>query len=139
MQKSHWRLWLFFLPRYVNLAELCYNNCKVSMGTFKYFCLEFFLTIDQWKVFKKNKLVFGPTFWYLIPHFLPPCTLVLVLRGTSCLDHRTILSDGRLLFISIIVKILIINSLYFSKKIKKTKFSFFPRVGDQRLRENKKL
>ena len=38
----------------------------VLVGTFT---LNYFLAVDLWKVFKKIKLVFGPIFWYLVPHF----------------------------------------------------------------------
>ena len=36
--------------------EFCYNDCKVPMGSFMYFCLKKFLVVDQWKVFTKTKL-----------------------------------------------------------------------------------
>ena len=40
----------------------------VLSGTF---AINFFLVVDQWKVFIKIKikLVFGPIFYYLDPHF----------------------------------------------------------------------
>ena len=41
---------------YGKFEEFCYNDCKVPIGTFRYFCLEIFFSRDQWKVFTKNKL-----------------------------------------------------------------------------------
>ena len=86
-----------------------WEDNKVPMGTFRYFYLEFLLAVDLWKIFIKNKsnqysvLLFGT--W---SHILEVSrTLPQVLLGTSYLHHRRILSDGRLLFFSIIVKFLI--------------------------------
>ena len=42
---------------------------KYQLDTFRYFYLEFFLAIDQCKVFAKIKLVFRQLFWYLVPYF----------------------------------------------------------------------
>ena len=67
---------------------------KYQLSIFRYFCLEFFfLFVDQWKVFTKIKLVFRPTFWYMVPYF---CTTKYFSLDTSYLNHCTILLDGRL-------------------------------------------
>ena len=47
-------------------------------------------------------------FLYLVPYFFTTRYFSLVFSGTFYLDHRTIQSDGWLLFFSIIVKILFI-------------------------------
>ena len=73
------------------------------------FTLNFFLAIDLWKVFIKVKLnQYSVTLFGTWSHILEVSgTLSQVLRGTFYLRHRMILSDGRLLFFSIIVKFLL--------------------------------
>ena len=64
---------------------------------------------DRWsmKVFTKTKLVFSSNLFGNWSHILVLLgILVYILSGTFYLDRRTILLDGRLLFFSIIVKIL---------------------------------
>ena len=92
----------------VNLKSFVTMIVKYQWVLSSTFCFEIFSSRDQWKVFTKNKLneylisLFGT--WSHI--FVPPDTLVSVLLGTFYLDHHTILSTGRPLLFSIIVKIL---------------------------------
>ena len=73
------------------------------------FILIFFLAVDLCKIFIKNKLnYYWVPFFGTLSHILEvPSTLFYVLLVTSYLHHPIILSDGRILLFSVIIKFLI--------------------------------
>ena len=72
-----------------------YQRVLLCTFTLKFF----FLTVDSWKVFIKIKLVFDPTFWYLVPYFESTRYFTICTSGYFLPYHHRILSDERLLFL----------------------------------------